>query len=338
MSVLGYFQACGVILFIIGGLTISLKECIRVMYAIAGGYMLDILFSRILIGSAEGGRLGAEGSSISNSNDFAAHLLFMLPFALYVVSETKLKLLKVVIMLLVLYGVYLGATTGSRGALVAICTMLLYGLLRAPNSIRIGILVVVPLFSAIAIPLLPSEVLNRYMTVFNEEESLKTSEAVQSTEARKYLFWTSIDMTFQHPLFGVGPSMFAETEGYTSRNKGKVGQWQVTHNAYTQISSETGIPGFILYMCCIVGTFSKLGANYKKCISHPKLKKYALAQFFLMLSIVGFGTATIFLSLGFSMYFPAMMGIAIAWDRAIRNELWLSPQPSSQNRPGYGFA
>ena len=45
-------------------------------------------------------------------------------------------------------------------------------------------------------------------------------------------------MSFQHPLFGVGPGNFpAATES-----------WRVTHNTYTELSAEGGFPALILFV------------------------------------------------------------------------------------------
>ncbi len=58
------------------------------------------------------------------------------------------------------------------------------------------------------------------------------------------------------PLTGVGPSQFANIEGETSREDGRQGAWQVTpHNAYTQVSSEMGIPGLLIFLAAIIATY-----------------------------------------------------------------------------------
>ena len=59
-----------------------------------------------------------------------------------------------------------------------------------------------------------------------------------SLEARRELLKESIRLSFQHPLFGVGPGNFpAATES-----------WRVTHNTYTELSAEGGFPALILFV------------------------------------------------------------------------------------------
>jgi len=69
-----------------------------------------------------------------------------------------------------------------------------------------------------------------------------------SWEARRELLRESIILTIQHPLFGVGPGNFpSATE-----------TWRVTHNTYTELSSETGLPGLFLYVLFLALAFRNL--------------------------------------------------------------------------------
>lgn len=58
----------------------------------------------------------------------------------------------------------------------------------------------------------------------------------------------SLKLTATHPIFGIGPGQF---ENYTQT-------WFVTHNTYTQLSSEVGIPGFILFILILRQVFRNL--------------------------------------------------------------------------------
>jgi O-antigen ligase len=73
----------------------------------------------------------------------------------------------------------------------------------------------------------------------------KDESAAASTEQRKELFIRSLEVTLQHPLFGVGPGNFVILSG----------AWLASHNAYTQMSSEGGVPALILYMLILWRAF-----------------------------------------------------------------------------------
>jgi O-antigen ligase len=75
-------------------------------------------------------------------------------------------------------------------------------------------------------------------TNVNPATNNRGTEASGSAQQRKELFFQSLKVTAQHPLFGVGPGNFVVVSGV----------WHVTHNSYTQISAEGGIPAFLLYL------------------------------------------------------------------------------------------
>jgi len=64
-----------------------------------------------------------------------------------------------------------------------------------------------------------------------------------------------------HPLFGVGPGNFptAQNDLALSRGESK-GLWAETHNTYTQISSEMGIPGLVIYLALLYWCFKPLNS------------------------------------------------------------------------------
>ena len=69
-----------------------------------------------------------------------------------------------------------------------------------------------------------------------------------SIDARRELLNQSIELTLKHPLFGVGPGNFqAITE-----------TWHVTHNTYTEFSSEAGIPALAIFLTIIGLAFRNL--------------------------------------------------------------------------------
>jgi O-antigen ligase len=134
---------------------------------------------------------------------------------------------------------------------------------------------------------------------------------------------SSIQFTFQHPIFGVGPGEFSDYEAEVAKTAGKKGAWQVTHNAYTQVSSEAGIPALLFFLAAIFMSFRTFGRVYQVARNRPGLRSMAVACFCCQLSLVGFCTATVFLSLAYTMYLPTMSGLALAFSRSLDRELAL---------------
>jgi O-antigen ligase len=166
---------------------------------------------------------------------------------------------------------------------------------------------------------LPQSLLHRYATLFTSNSD--DAEAVQSTAARTDLLKDSIRFTMQHPILGVGPGEFSDYQAADAKLEGKKGAWSVTHNAYTQISSEVGIPALLFYLATIVISFRTFGRVYRATRARPELRPMAMAGFCCQLSLVGFCTASIFLSLAYAMYLPTMSGLAFALSRSLDREL-----------------
>ena len=119
----------------------------------------------------------------------------------------------------------------------------------------------------------------------------------------------------------MGPAEFSDYEASVAKVEGTKAGWQVTHNAYTQISSEEGIPALLFYLTSIVMTFRTFGRVYRAARARPKLRPMAIACFCCQLAMVGFCSAIFFLSLALTMYLPTMSGLAMAFSRSLDREL-----------------
>ena len=60
-------------------------------------------------------------------------------------------------------------------------------------------------------------------------------------------------------VFGVGPGQFPMQNWEEFKRRGIHIYAQVTHNSYTQVSSETGIPGLIFFLITLLFAIFQLG-------------------------------------------------------------------------------
>jgi O-antigen ligase len=162
--------------------------------------------------------------------------------------------------------------------------------------------------------ILPGATMDRLSSLFGSEHR----EATESADSREYLFWKSVDYTLHFPLFGIGPEQFPNYEGAESRREGKLGSWHNTHNTFTQISSECGVPALLLFLAGLISAF-RLGSNVYRRARAAGQVDMANVSFYYMLSMIGFLSASLFLSHGYTFRFPAMIGFGIA--------LYLCTQP-----------
>ncbi len=171
-------------------------------------------------------------------------------------------------MLFLLYGVI---ATYSRSGLIAmvICFFICiweFGIKgKRPQIIAAAIFI---LMVAVGVAVTTPRYVARVTTLFTDADT-RDSFDHGSLDARKELLMESIQVTLDHPLFGVGPGNF---QAYTQ-------SWRVTHNTYTELSSETGLIGLGLFLTILGLTFRSLGkvtktARYK---NDPQLQLFTNA-------------------------------------------------------------
>lgn len=292
------------LLLLIPAVVVTTADLLKVMKAMgwAGIATVALGFSTKEL---HGGRLVLKDApSIGNSNDYAAYLIFVFPFIAYLVFAHGRQILQKIMGLVVLpAGLFQLLSTGSRGGLVGITAMLLGVVVIGKPKVKAAILIGVPLFGLIALPLVPSRPMERLQSLF--QDSHKDTEAAESSEARTMLLKESIRLTFAHPLFGVGPGEFLDSENKEAQAQGRKGMWHETHNTYTQVSSECGIPAFIFFIAAIGTTFALLWKLKKN--ADPALSGVARV---VLVSMFGFAVSAFFLSHAYD--FPLLVSCSLA--------------------------
>lgn len=313
----GYGRVDFLFLIVVGGLAVNWKEVRLLLYTIAGATLFNLLTAQLFM-ITDNDRLSLRASgTIGNSNDLAAHLLLGLPFLLFITMDSKRnRLLRVVILGAIGYGLWVILGTASRGALVAIVAVVVFFLWYASLRQRVGVLLCGALLGAIYAVALPHATTTRLTTLFGQEQQ----EAAESATMRAYLFKKSVQFTMEHPLFGVGADQFSNYEGKTSQTKGEHGMWHVTHCTWTQVSSECGIPALIFYVGGLVSALLLVARTFRAARSEGQTD-IANACFCYLLAMTGFLVAATFLATAYAYYFPAMIGLAVAMSFAARQQM-----------------
>lgn len=316
--VINYFRTDLLMIFIVAGAALTWRDCRRVMLVIAGAAVVSLAAARLFGRVDQNERMMFTFGTVSNSNDYAAHLILVLPFLLWVVLTSKVFVLRVAAFCALPFGLYVILATGSRGALVAIGVGLLFALFMASGSQRALILVTTPVMILIAISFVPQQAWQRLLSLSHKAGA--SEEALESSDERQYLLRKSLEFTFEHPVFGVGAGQFFDVEGTSSRAQGQRGSWHEAHNTYTQISSENGLPAFFFFAAGIGSSMVLLIRVYRAAKNRPEFREISATAFCLMLSLVGFCTAIFFLNFGYFFYLPAMAGLAISVSSAAEVE------------------
>lgn len=318
-----YLRTEFITLFIIVGLVLTWNEAWRVLQVLACAAVVDVVIGN-LFQHTQAERLELTVGSMSNANDYGAMLIAMLPFVLMVIFTPKRAfLLRAVCITTVVYGLYLILATGSRGALVALIFSAIFALKRMSTPLRLVSAVLILVVSVGSMMSLPATVTLRLRTWFSASAE-EVNEAAGSAESRSILLRKSLWFTLTHPVFGVGPGMFSDYEDGGARLEGRRGNWHQTHNSYTQVSSECGIPAALFFIAAIVATVRWLNRINRRLQNEQPgflTRRMKIAVFCVTLSVVGFAAAIFFLSLAYRFYMPALTGVAIALSRAIEYEL-----------------
>jgi putative inorganic carbon (hco3(-)) transporter len=235
-----------------------------------------------------GGRLeGVLNGSYSNSNDFALTMVIALPICLAFMLRSRnsaVKAIWLVCMALMTYSIVL---TASRAGILAFAVAMGIALWHFSVKGRHRYLLV--LFAGLAVGALffgGGELKTRYEAIFNVQ---KSQSAYDSAQQRDMLLKESIALTFEHPIFGLGPGNFQVASGV----------WHVTHNTYTQMSSETGLPGFILYVMILVCAWKNLRRARRMARHQTELLLFAGA---LQASLAAFLVGSFFASEGYQYF------------------------------------
>ncbi|MCX6633204.1 MAG: hypothetical protein NTW28_36880, partial [Candidatus Solibacter sp.] len=132
----------------------------------------------------------------------------------------------------------------------------------------------------------------------------------------------SLIFTIRHPLFGVGPGMFAVADdAYMKASGFPKGTWLGTHNSYTQVSSELGIPAFLFFVAAIVMALTGPYSLYKKTRGDPRLEEMGSMALGLHYCLVVYAVTILFEHIAYSVMLPVFGGMVAALIRTAAVEI-----------------
>ena len=243
---------------------------------------------RLILGRLE----GVLGGNYSDPNDLALAIIMSLPLCLVLLFLSRRWLSKIFWSISLLVMTYAVLLTGSRGgflALVVVAAVCLWVFAirgRRPYLLGLAVLAGLILWQSAG-----GMVVGRLKGTLNVNDD--TAAAYESAQARQRLFWRSVEITKEHPLFGVGPGNFDQVSG----------QWHTTHNSLTLMSSEGGLPALVLYVLILGCGFMNLRAT-KRLVPRRTESRLLAGAFFA--SLAGYAVGSVFLSVAYA-FFPYIL-------------------------------
>ncbi|MCU1238516.1 MAG: O-antigen polymerase [Candidatus Solibacter sp.] len=310
------------------GLVSTYAQWRKVISTVAIAMFVFTIIANVF-GVMENGRLFLTQGKFANPNEMAQALLMGIPLwggLMGSAASGPKKLWAGGIMALMLFTTF---RTGSRGAMIGFVGMALIYFLRAPIMDKLKFIIGGIVLFAVLVGVMPGKLVARYRTTVDDDiedtadmDGSMRESALTSTQSRKVLLRRSIMFTFKHPLFGVGPGMFPVADDEYSKSIGlRKGQWLGTHNSYTQVSSELGIPAFICFTVAVFLSMKGPYAVYKRTVGDPRLQDMGNMALGLHYCVIIYAITIFFDYIAYSMMLPVLGGLAAALVRTADVEI-----------------
>ncbi|HTS75804.1 MAG TPA: O-antigen ligase family protein [Bryobacteraceae bacterium] len=331
--------------FLVVVLVQTLDEVTRAIRVVT--YALGVLaFLAMAFGKQTDGRLLMPVGYFSNPNELGMAMLAGV-FLWWAMSRdaSRSMALRAFAAVLIPVMVWILLRTGSRSGLLSVAFCAPFLLREYSPAGRIKILIGGALLAVIAAMALPGLLLERFGTFFSAQEKGATAaEAAQdertigSSEQRMYLLRTSLMMTVENPIFGVGPGNFAVVDASQSEERHEHPGWAGTHNTYTQISSEAGVPALVFFVAALVIAWRGLARarRLNRAANHPRKRQMDMACAGLQLTVALFAFQFLFIHMAYSAVYPAIAGLSVALVRAVERELAVLKARSIATAPAAG--
>jgi O-antigen ligase len=341
----------------VGGLVHNYAQWSKLFKTLTYALLVFTIIANVF-GVSDNGRLFLQQGKFGNPNEMAQALLLGLPLWGFMMTSSKTlprKVFAAGVMLLILATTF---RTGSRGAMIGFAAMLMVVFLRASVVGKAKIMMAGVLFMGIVLTTMPGTLISRYKTTVSDDEDAgemgdaMAESAATSTQSRKLLLRHSLIFTIKHPLFGVGPGMFVVADDAYMKTLGfRRGAWLGTHNSYTQVSSEVGIPAFLFFVAAIVMALKGSFQVYRKTRGDPRLEEMGDMALALHYCLVIYAVTILFEHIAYTIMLPVFGGMAAALVRTAELEIQRIqsvPLPVSMSttmfhsylatRPGHGQA
>jgi putative inorganic carbon (hco3(-)) transporter len=245
----------------------------------------------VIVNNRMQGRLAGVGDALlSNPNDLAMNVALNWPLCLAFLLSSRAVAKKMFWGIAMLVMIYAVVATYSRSGFLAISIAILFCLWDfGIRGRRIHLIGIAALCALAVVLIAPGNYLKRLETLAGHFQQGDYDRG--SADARKEILIKSLEITATHPLFGIGPGNFPS---YT-------GIWRVTHNTYTQFSSECGIPALLMFIFLLRKAFKNL-SPLRKMPQSPEKQEVHLFGNALFASLAAYLVGAFFSSSAYELF------------------------------------
>ncbi len=249
--------------------------------------------------------LGPPMTMITDNNHLAAGLLVCMPMMNYLRMQSRHRLVRLGLLVVMVFTLFSILGSYSRGALIGLGAMSLFLWWNSPHKIVSAAVVGVALAGAISF--MPPSWTARMSTI-------DSSHVDDSAQGRLNIWHASWKIALARPLTGGGFMAPYRQNIVDEYDYGTTAR--AVHSIYFEVIGEHGFPTFFVWLgitlAGIVNTWRIIRATRKV----PELRwAYDLAKM-AQVSIIAYLVAGTFLSLCYwDFYFTLLMGVAATWER-----------------------
>ncbi len=255
-------------------------------------------------------------------NDLALIIVSNIPIAWFLLIIEKNIFKKIILVILILLSLYTLIITISRGASLALISIIFVGLCsRLSNSIgRFAVkkIIAMLLLMVSFVSFAPDRYWERMRTIYEGEDQ---------GSGRLILWLRGLEMIADHPIFGYGVKNFNSVYGNKLKKEGFENQypkdrwspnaWTTAHNSFLQVAVELGILGLFVF----IGIFVTCIISIRKVQRWAVLRKDDFmfsAAAYLRLSFIAFVVAASFLSFAYQTYLFYLISISVVIGKIVK--------------------
>ncbi len=253
----------------------------------------------------EGYRVGVEVEGLfGNPNDLALHLVTITPIAIALALGSRSLIMRVVYFVAAGFFIAANMITFSRGGFIGMLLSLaiLAWKLGRENRLKVSLFSIIS--GGLFILFTPGNYGLRVLSIF-----LPGLDPNGSADERRELLIRSLLVTARNP-WGIGIGNFPIVG---IRNL-------VTHNSFTQISSELGLLGLAVYLIFIISPFRKLSAIERTLFAKGEKDWFYYLAIGLQASIIGYMASSFFVSVAYNWFVYYLIAYAVALRRIYKSE------------------
>jgi O-antigen ligase len=323
----------GLIVAWLVGLLLESTAQLRLLLWIQAASVAAITFFSIV--TYQSGRLGGVlGGVFGNPNDLAINIALNWPLCWLFLLSTRNPLKKALwaaAMLMMVWGLML---TYSRSGFLALAVAVAFSLWEfGIRGRRLHLLAAAALLAIGLLFLGPAKYADRLKSIFSGKADTSSVDIYggDARQARTELLLESLKVTAAHPLLGVGAGQF---QAYSQL-------WRVSHNTYTEISAETGVPALLLFLAVLVLAFRNLSRTRRTpaFASSPEIRLYAGG---LWAALASYVTGAMFASTAYNLFPYFLIAYTTALYRITHQPApdsssnAMDRRPNRQSSPGTG--